>query len=163
MERFKSFFENVEYWMLERDLHIYAAILSVIAISILGWMLYTEADKNHSLRNHNIELTSQLLDKERRLLLLQSEMDMTKVSVINTDPKPVQETVEKVSNKLNAKIEKVQNTLINSKLDTKVITKTETQTIEKPVPVDSELKNMMRQSFCNSNPQDKSCAKVIKK
>jgi len=159
MDRWKSFFANAEAWFIDNDLHIYLGALTLIAVSVLGWMLYTEAEKNNVLRGQNVELASQVVDKERRIVLLQSELDLSKVVVI--DAKPIQETVEKGSNKLNAKIEKVQNTLINATGSYKVINKTEV--IEKSNPVDSELKNMMRQSFCNSNPEDKSCTKVIKK
>lgn len=156
MDKWKSFFANAEAWFIENDLHIYLGALTLIAVSVLGWMLYTEMDKNHTLRLQNVELSTQLIDKDRKLVLLQSEIDLSKVVII--DPKPIQETVDKGSNKLNAKIEKVQNTLISGSY--KVINKTEV--VEKTTPVDSELKSMMRQSFCSSNPQDKSCAKVKK-
>jgi hypothetical protein len=161
MERLKYYFSGFEEWAIDHDLHIYAGVLSIVAFSILGWMLYTEIDKSYLLRQQNLELTTSNLNKDREIYLLSSELAQAKLSISSTIPnetKAVPETVEKVSNKLNSKIDKVQNVLLDvPSPQPKVVTKTETRTIEKPVPVDSELSSMMRSSFCNAFPADKTC------
>jgi predicted HicB family RNase H-like nuclease len=166
MERLKSFFERSETWFIENDLHIYLGVLSIVVISVLSWMLITEVQKNNILREQVVEAIGVISDRDRKISGLQAEVDLNKINtptiLENLQSRPVSETVEKGSNKLNAKIEKVQNTLINKPADTVIITKTETKTVEKPVPVDSELKAMMQQSYCQSYPEDKSCKKVKK-
>jgi len=165
MQRIKVYLEGLEEWALEHDLHIYASVLAIVAMSVLGWMLYTEVDKSHSLRQQNITLMTSNLEKDRVIYLLNAELELSKLSVPINETKPVPETVEKVSSRLNSKIDKVQNVLLDTtSTPTKVITKTQvqTQTVEKTVPVDSELKSMMRESFCNNFPADKTCNKVKK-
>ena len=165
MDRLKSLFERVEVWFIENDLHIYFGVLTLVVVSILGWMLYTETEKNKILRHQNITLLSIVSEKDKSIYDLNSQIDSLKVSsTVNvpvTPTRPVVETVDKVSNKLNDKIEKVQDSLIRSPSisETKVITKTQLQTIEKPIPVDDELRAMMKQSFCTSFPTDKTCVK----
>lgn len=166
MDRLKSFFERVEVWFIENDLHIYFGVLTLVVVSMLGWMLYTETEKNKILRHQNITLLTIVSEKDKSIYDLNSQMDALKVSstvsVPATPSRPVVETVDKVSNKLNDKIEKVQDSLIRSPSETKIITKTQLQTVEKPIPVDAELRSMMRQSFCTSFPTDKTCVKVKK-
>lgn len=166
MDRLKSFFERVEVWFIENDLHIYFGVMTLVVLCVLSWVLVTEVQKNKILRGQLGEASLIISDKDRKISGLQAEVDLNKINnptqLENLQIRPVAETVEKGSNKLNAKIEKVQNTLINKPTDTKILTKTETKTIEKALPVDSELKAMMQQSFCQSYPEDKSCKKVKK-
>ena len=159
MDRIKSLLQRLEEWFIDNDLHIYFGALTIVVVSVLGWMLKVEMDKTTILRNHTVELVSQNSEKERIISNLQLEVSNLKnypLPPASSGSKPVIETVDKVSSKLNAKIEKVQNSLISAPT-TKVITKTQVQTVEKPIPVDSELKAMMRQSFCSSFPEDKTC------
>lgn len=164
MERLKSFLEQLEEWFIENDLHIYFGVLTIVVVSILGVMLYTEIEKNKDLRDANIVLNATLSEKERAISLLQSQAELNKIpsASLPVAQPPVAVTVEKISNRLNDKIEKVQNTLINNPIEPRIITKTQAQTIEKPLPVDTELKTMMKTSFCTSFPEDKICPKVKK-
>lgn len=164
MHRIKPFLQRSEDWFIENDLHIYFGVLTIVVVSILGVMLYTEIEKNKDLRNTNLGLMNTVLEKERDISLLRSQAEVIKTPLASlpvTSP-PVAVTVEKISNKLNDKIEKVQNSLINNPSESRIITKTQTNTIEKPIPVDAELKAMMRQSFCSNFPDDKLCVKVKK-
>lgn len=164
MERLKSFFERSETWFIDNDLHIYFGVLTIVVVSCMGWMLYTEVDKNSELRYQNLTLLNIVAEKDKSISSLTSEVYLLKINtpIVIPPAKPVVETVEKGTNKLNAKIEKVQDTLINMPSETKVITKTQVQTVEKAIPVDAELKAMMKQSFCTSFPNDKTCNKVKK-
>lgn len=164
MHRIKPFLQKSEEWFIENDLHIYFGALTIIVVSTLGLMLYTEMEKNKELRDNNTRLISTNVEKDRVIYLLQSEVEINKTapaSLPSTTP-PVTVTVDKISNRLNDKIEKVQNTLINTPVESRIITKTQLQTIEKPIPVDAELKAMMKQSYCASAPDDKICPKVKK-
>lgn len=166
MKRIKSFLERTEVWFIDNDLHIYFGIMTIVVVSCMSWMLYTEIEKSDTLRLQNLQLLSEIAIKDREIVRLNSEIYLSKIStsipvVSPVVARPVTETVEKVSNKLNDKIEKVQDSLIKSP-DTRTITKTQVQTVEKPVPVDAELRTMMRQSFCTSFPEDKLCKKVKK-
>lgn len=165
MERMKNFFGKVEYWMLERDLHIYLSFIAVVAIISLSWMLYTEHQKIELLRSQVVTLTQDSLSKDRVVYDLRSELNASKAStptpVVPT--KPVQDTVEKSSRKVTDKINKVQDALIQNTTETKTITKTKTEIVNNAIPVDSELKNMMQLSFCNNNPQATVCKKDGKK
>jgi len=165
MHRIKPFLAKSEAWFIENDLHIYFGVLTIVVVSVLGVMLYTETEKNKDLRQANTQLMMTGIEKDRAISILQSQAELNKVPSSNLPvaQPPVSVTVEKISNRLNDKIEKVQNTLINTPVvETKVITKTQTQTIEKLVPVDAELKAMMKTSFCTSFPEDKICPKVKK-
>lgn len=157
MERIKSNLTKLEKWFIENDLHIYLGALTIVVVSCLSWMLHTEIQKNSVLRQQLLTSVERDVEQERKIGLLQAELATKQISTAPS--KPVVETVEVVSNKLNDKINKVQSTLINNKTtpSTKVITKTETRTVEKRVLTDAELQAIMKRSFCTSFPEDKAC------
>lgn len=160
MHRIKPFLAKSEAWFIENDLHIYFGALTIVVVGVLGWMLHSEVEKADLLRIQNVQLFSENIENERLISNLQNELANIKnypPITPSAEVKPVVDTVDKISSKLNAKIEKVQTTLINSNVEPRIVTKTTTQIIENPVPADAELKTMMRQSFCTSFPEDKTC------
>lgn len=153
-----SWFRKLEDWYLENDLHIWSAIVALIAFVILLFIFDKEIQKSEKLKDQvtllQLDLTSARMviadlrtenEKQRALYLLPS------VSKENT--------LDKSATKVTEKINKVQDILIDKTVNqpTKVRTETVINNIEIKTPVNKELNAMMKDSYCSTVPSAKEC------
>lgn len=163
-EEKESLFRRFEAWSIDLDLHIWYGAISVIALIVLLFIVEKEFNKTAYLTNQVLILKeeSRVLMNRNQDLMNDLEKQRQLYLLSPTPSKPEVESVEKAANKVNEKINKVQNALIDKATQSKVITKTETTLVPTPTAVNKELNTMMFQSYCATVPESPKCKEVKK-
>jgi len=163
MERVKTFFGNIEYWMLERDLHIWYTVVSLIALGVLLFIVDKEINKTVNLSSQLIIVQEDMRVLRLRNIDLLTELDKQRV-IPAPITKPEPQAVDRAVNKVNDKINKVQDVLIDkASSQTKIIKTTQTTLVPTPTVVNKELNSMMFESYCSTVPDSPKCKMEKKK
>lgn len=158
----QSWWTRFEDWAVEGNLHIWYLVISAVALCVLLLIIDREANKSADLGRKIIELQAEVQTKDGKILSLQADMEAQRQAYLmpKEPPKKASESAEKAAIKVNEKITKVQDALIDKVQQPRVITKTETNTIT--IPVNKELNNIMFESYCSTVPDSDQCRKIKK-
>lgn len=160
----ESLFRRIEGWTLEWDLHIWYAAVSLIAICVLVFIFNKEVSVNQHLRDQATVMQAEYNKQQLQILDLKAENEKQRSLYLLPAVMPANaghENVDKTANKVNEKIGKVQEILIDKALNqpTKVKTETINTTIEVKTVVNKELNTIMKDSYCATVPSAKECIK----
>lgn len=158
----QSWWERLEDWALEENLHIWYLVISAVAVCVLLLIIDREATKGQDLSRKIIDLQAEIQSNEGKILNLKADMEAQRQAYLmpKEQPKKAADSADKAASKVNEKITKVQDALIDKVQQPKVITKVETTVVT--IPVNKELNNIMFESYCSTVPDSPQCRKVKK-
>lgn len=162
-EKEQSLFRRIEAWTIEWDLHIWYGFISLMAICVLAFIFSKELTVNEKLRD---QVTLLQLETNKQQLLIQdlrAENEKQRSLYLLPPISVTNENVDKTASKVNEKIGKVQEILIDKALNQapspKVKTETISTTVEVKTVVNKELNSIMKDSYCATVPSAKECMK----
>lgn len=160
-EKEQSLFRRMEAWTIEWDLHIWYGLISLMAILVLGFIFSKELAVNEKLKDQVTTLQAEVNKQQLLIIDLRAENEKQRALYLLPAVPPPHEGVDKTANKVNEKIGKVQEILIDKALSqpTKFKTETVNTTIEVKTVVNKELNTIMKDSYCATVPSAKECAK----
>lgn len=161
MEKIKFYLADFEEWAIYHDLHLWYGFISAIAIGVLLFIFAKEATTSEMLKDQVISLKA---DLGRSNLLVtdlrhENERQRSLYLLAPVSQNNMNQNVDKTAAKVNEKISKVQNLLIDKAINKAPQTKTEIvlNTIEVKTVVNKELNTMMKDSYCATVPSSKEC------
>lgn len=155
-----SWFQRIEEWSLYHDLHIWYGIISFIALLTLGFIIEKEMTKTERLSSQIIVLQQDLNASQLLVVDLKAENERQRQLYL-TQKDTVTETLDKSAAKVNDKLTKVQDVLIDKAVQQQPKTKTQTitTTVEVKTVVNKELNTMMKDTYCTTVPSAKECVR----
>lgn len=157
-EQERSWFVVTKDYLYDNDAFLYLGGLLLVVVGFMIWALHKEGVRNVQLQQDVTELRLLIAQKNTEIFNLQLDLNKKK-DLEKITPVSPQTVIEVSANKLNQKINKVQDALMPKPTDPRVVVKTETKikTIESQSRLDKELQNNMLESFCNAQPTNPKC------
>jgi len=155
----ESLFRRLEGWYVENDLHIWYGVVSFIALFVMVFIIEREANMSLRMKDQIALLQIDLVNSHTQIMDLRAENEKQRNQFMLPVITPAHEGVDKTATKVNDKISKVQDIIIDKALNqpTKVKTETVTTTVEVKTVVNKELNTMMKDSYCATVPSAKEC------
>lgn len=157
----ESLFRRIEGWYVENDLHIWYGFVSLISIGVLLFIFSREMSVTDRLKDQVASLQADLAKSQLINIDLRTENEKQRTLYLLPSLTTSHDGLDKTASKVNDKIVKVQDALIDKAVNqpTKVKTETVTTTVEVKTVVNKELNAIMKDSYCTTVPTAKECAK----